>query len=42
MSGVLLGVVQVAGMVSGLAMSLVAELISQRHTMVLGLLLLSV
>ncbi|TLK52015.1 MFS transporter [Glutamicibacter sp. V16R2B1] len=42
MSGVLLGVVQVAGMVSGLAMSLVAELISQRHTMILGLLLLSV
>jgi len=39
-SGVLLGVVQVAGMVGGLAVSLLAEVISQRRTLILGLLLL--
>ncbi len=39
-SGVLLGVVQVAGMVGGLAVSLLSEVISQRRTLVLGLLLL--
>ncbi|UYQ77293.1 MFS transporter [Glutamicibacter sp. JL.03c] len=39
-SGVLLGVVQVAGMLGGLAVSLLAEVISQRRTLILGLLLL--
>lgn len=38
LSGVLLGVVQVAGMVGGLAMSLLAEIFSQRKIMLLGLL----
>lgn len=40
LSGVLLGVVQVAGMVGGLAMSLLAEIYSQRKIMLLGLILL--
>lgn len=40
LSGVLLGVVQVAGMVGGLAMSLLAEIYSQRKIMLLGLMLL--
>lgn len=40
LSGVLLGVVQVAGMVGGLAMSLLAEIFSQRKIMLLGLMLL--
>ena len=40
LSGVLLGVVQVAGMVGGLAMSLLAEIFSQRKIMLLGLVLL--
>ncbi|MGO2052910.1 MFS transporter [Glutamicibacter sp. BW80] len=40
LSGVLLGVVQVAGMLGGLAMSLLAEIYSQRKIMILGLLLL--
>ncbi|MGP5048841.1 MFS transporter [Glutamicibacter ardleyensis] len=40
LSGVLLGVVQVAGMVGGLAMSLLAEIHSQRKIMLLGLILL--
>ncbi len=40
LSGVLLGVVQVAGMVGGLAMSLLAEIHSQRKIMLLGLMLL--
>lgn len=39
-AGVLLGVVQVAGMVGGLAVSLLAEVISQRRTLILGLFLL--
>lgn len=39
-SGVLLGVVQVAGMLGGLAFSLLAEIISPRWTFVTGLLLL--
>ncbi|WP_348536351.1 MFS transporter [Glutamicibacter sp. FBE19] len=39
-SGVLLGVVQVAGMVGGLAVSLISEVISQRRTFLVGLLLL--
>lgn len=39
-SGVLLGVVQVAGMVGGLAVSLLSEVISQRRTFIIGLLLL--
>ncbi|MGP4994071.1 MFS transporter [Glutamicibacter ardleyensis] len=39
-SGVLLGVVQVAGMLGGLSMSLLAEIYSQRKIMILGLLLL--
>lgn len=39
-SGVLLGVVQVAGMAGGLAVSLLSEVISQRRTLILGLLLL--
>ncbi|MFJ2618394.1 CynX/NimT family MFS transporter [Glutamicibacter sp. NPDC087344] len=40
-AGTLLGVVQVAGMVGGLAVSLLSEVISQRRTLVLGLLLLA-
>lgn len=40
-SGVLLGVVQVAGMVGGLAVSLLSEVISQRRTLILGLLLVT-
>jgi len=39
-SGVLLGVVQVAGMLGGLAVSLLSELISQRWTFLTGLMLL--
>lgn len=39
-SGILLGVVQVAGMLGGLAVSLLSEVISQRRTLILGLLLL--
>lgn len=41
-AGTLLGVVQVAGMVGGLAISLLAEVISQRRTLLLGLVLLAV
>jgi CP family cyanate transporter-like MFS transporter len=40
-AGVLLGIVQVAGMVGGLAVSLLAEVIGERRTMLLGLLFLS-
>ncbi|WP_254455735.1 CynX/NimT family MFS transporter [Paeniglutamicibacter quisquiliarum] len=40
-AGVLLGVVQVAGMVGGLAVSLLAEVIGERRTLILGLLFLS-
>jgi len=39
-AGTLLGVVQVAGMLGGLAVSLLSEVISQRRTLLLGLLLL--
>jgi len=39
-SGVLLGVVQAAGMLGGLAVSLLAEVLSQRRTLILGLFLL--
>ncbi|MCW4466758.1 MFS transporter [Glutamicibacter sp. MNS18] len=39
-SGVLLGVVQVAGMLGGLAFSLLAEIISPRWTFITGLLLI--
>lgn len=39
-AGTLLGVVQVAGMIGGLAVSLLSEVISQRRTLLLGLLLL--
>ncbi len=41
-AGTLLGVVQVAGMVGGLVISLLAEVISQRRTLLLGLVLLAV
>ncbi|WP_417372322.1 CynX/NimT family MFS transporter [Glutamicibacter protophormiae] len=41
-AGTLLGVVQVAGMLGGLAVSLLSEVISQRRTLLLGLLLLIV
>ena len=41
-AGVLLGVVQVAGMLGGLAISLLSEVISQRRTLLLGLCLLSI
>lgn len=40
-AGTLLGVVQVAGMAGGLAVSLLAEVISQRRTLILGLILLT-
>ena len=40
-AGVLLGIVQVAGMVGGLAVSLLAEVIGERRTLLLGLLFLS-
>lgn len=40
-AGVLLGIVQVAGMVGGLAVSLLAEVIGERRTLLLGLGLLS-
>lgn len=40
LSGLLLDVVQVAGMLGGLAMSLLAEIYSRRKIMILGLLLL--
>ncbi|WP_313810548.1 MFS transporter [Glutamicibacter sp.] len=40
-AGTLLGVVQVAGMVGGLAVALLAEVISQRRTLLVGLILLS-
>ena len=40
-AGALLGVVQVAGMAGGLAVSLLAEVISQRRTLILGLILLT-
>lgn len=39
-AGTLLGVVQMAGMIGGLAVSLLSEVISQRRTLLLGLLLL--
>ena len=40
-AGVLLGIVQLAGMVGGLAVSLLAEVIGARRTLLLGLLFLS-
>nr|WP_245356928.1 MFS transporter [Paeniglutamicibacter kerguelensis] len=40
-AGVLLGIVQLAGIVGGLAVSLLAEVIGPRRTLLLGLLLLS-
>lgn len=40
-AGVLLGIVQVAGMVGGLAVSLLAEVIGERRTLILGLLFLT-
>lgn len=40
-AGVLLGIVQVAGMVGGLAVSLLAEVMGERRTLILGLLFLS-
>ena len=40
-AGLLLGIVQVAGMAGGLAVSLLAEVIGERRTLVLGLLFLS-
>lgn len=40
-AGVLLGIVQVAGMVGGLAVSLLAEVIGERRTLLLGLVFLS-
>ncbi|MFJ6415469.1 CynX/NimT family MFS transporter [Paeniglutamicibacter sp. NPDC091659] len=40
-AGALLGIVQLAGMVGGLAVSLLAEVIGARRTLVLGLLFLS-
>ena len=40
-AGVLLGIVQVAGLVGGLAVSLLAEVIGERRTLLLGLLFLS-
>ena len=39
-AGTLLGVIQVAGTIGGLAVSLLSEVISQRRTLLLGLLLL--
>ncbi|MGQ3383288.1 MFS transporter [Glutamicibacter sp. TV12E] len=41
-SGVLLGVVQIAGMAGGLAVSLLSEVISQRRTFIAGLLLVAI
>ncbi len=41
-AGVLLGVVQVAGMLGGLAVSLLSEVISQRRTLLLGLVLVTI
>ncbi|GAA5228472.1 CynX/NimT family MFS transporter [Paeniglutamicibacter antarcticus] len=40
-AGVLLGIVQVAGMLGGLAVSLLAEVIGERRTLLVGLLFLS-
>ena len=39
-AGTLFGVVQVAGIIGGLAVSLLSEVISQRRTLLLGILLL--